>query len=487
MNPELRRYLWTEFSLGRVIFMPVILGLVLLLFGVWTFDSTEPGGGEEFLESFVATGTIGYILVVLFWGSRIAAAAMVREIADKTWDQQRLSSMGAWGMTWGKLFGSTSYVWYGCGLLLAVALISLGLIEAHYGAVSEEMGRDVGTVMLQLVLGLAALTVLIESCVMLIAMTAVSRRNSARQLDVTIAQAVVIITSLVLFSMMNDMQDDTQVVWFGHLIDATWFAVGSTIMFAAWAVVGLWRRMRLELQMPNRPLMWSVFVLFAGAWLAGLAVGPGKDDAVTLTAVIMTITAMVLTYVPAVLERMDPVNLRRLVASVRGGRVGSILSDAPVWVINHGLALLGLVLSVILLLSQQPSQADQTADLFSELDMTGFAPGTLVAAWLFITRDLMLLVFAWLGRNTRRAFTTWLIWMVVLYALAPMIVAALGAHAVLPAFVPAWDVPFVHLGISPLVWPALEIVVVAGLVRWRWRRFAASAVETKAEAVKNPQ
>jgi len=29
--------------------------------------------------------------------------------------------------------------------------------------------------------------------------------------------------------------------------------------------------------------------------------------------------------------------------------------------------------------------------------------------------------------------------------------------------------------------------VVAGLVRWRWRRFAASAVETKAEAVKNPQ
>ena len=120
-----------------------LLGLVLLLFGVWTFDSTEPGGGEEFLESFVATGTIGYILVVLFWGSRIAAAAMVREIVDKTWDQQRLSSMGAWGMTWGKLFGSTSYVWYGCGLLLAVALISLGLIEAHYGVVSEEMGRDV--------------------------------------------------------------------------------------------------------------------------------------------------------------------------------------------------------------------------------------------------------------------------------------------------------------------------------------------------------
>ena len=484
MNPELRRYFWTEFSLGRVIFMPVILGLVLLLFWVWNFDSTEPGGGEEFLVSFVATGMIGYILVVLFWGSRTAAAAMVREIADKTWDQQRLSSMGAWGMTWGKLFGSTSYVWCGCGLLLAVALISMGLIEAHYGAVSEERGRDVGTVMLQLVLGLAALTVLIESCVMLIVMTAVSRRNSARQFDVTIAQAVVvIITSLVLFSMMSDIQDKTQVVWFGHLIDATWFAVGSTIMFSAWAVVGLWRRMRLELQMRNRPLMWPVFVLFTGAWVAGLAVGPGEDDAVTLTVVIMTITAMVLTYVPAVLERMDPVNLRRLVASVRGGRVGSILSDAPVWVINHSLALLGLVLSLTLLLSQ----ADQTADLFSELGMTGFAARTLVVAWLFITRDLMLLVFAWLGRNTRRAFTTWLIWMVVLYGLAPMIVAAFGAYAVLPAFVPAWDVPFVNLGIPPLVWPALEIVVVAGLVRWRWRHFASSAVEAKAEAVKNPQ
>jgi pimeloyl-ACP methyl ester carboxylesterase len=59
------------------------------------------------------------IIVLLFgvltilWGTRLAANSILDEMADKTWDWQRLSILSPWTMTWGKLFGATAFAWYG--------------------------------------------------------------------------------------------------------------------------------------------------------------------------------------------------------------------------------------------------------------------------------------------------------------------------------------------------------------------------------------
>jgi hypothetical protein len=480
LNPELRRYLWLELSPGRLVLMPVVLGLVLFLIAAWTFDGSKPGGGDDFLGTLAGTASAGYALLVLFLGARAAAGAMVREIAERTWDQQRLSSIGAWSMTWGKLFGSTVFIWYCCLILLAIKMIALGLWETHYGTVSEETGQPLLVTLLQIAMGLVAFTVLVEASVILIAMTSVSRRESARQLDVTIAQIVVLVSAFVIVGLFDELESGQRIYWFSYAFNAYWFGVISAVLFAGWAVIGLWRRMRVELQMKSRPVLWPLFVLFTGLWMAGLTLGETEAFALTFTVLIMTVTAMVTTYIQAVLERMDPVHLRRLFGTLREGRFGVTLTQAPLWVVSHLMALVGVLASVLLLLLTDPGAALDDAEALLAVDVPGLAAGTLIAWYLFITRDLMLLVFFWLGRNTRRAFTTWLVWMVLLYGLAPMIVASVEVFTILPAFVPFWDLPFVEQIVPAMIWPALEVLAVAALLRWRWRHYAASAVEKTA-------
>lgn len=476
LNPELRRYLWLELSPGRLILMPVVLGLILLLIGVWTFDGSRPGGGPDFLGTISGTASAGYVLLVLFLGARAAANAMVREVAERTWDQQRLSSTGAWSMTWGKLFGSTIYVWYGCAILLVVTLTSMTLWDMHYEGVSSETGETIPLTLVQLTVGLVAMTILVEAAAILVVMTTVSRRENARQLDVTIAQIVVFVVAVGAVGTLSDLQGGETVYWYGHGFHAIWFAVVSLVLFALWSVIGLWRRMRVELQMKNMPVMWPLFVLFSGIWLSGVILGEETGNTVTLTVLIVTVTSMLSTYVPAVLERMDPVHLRRLIGTLQERRFAQAIRHAPLWVVAHGMTLIGVVLSVVLLLVSTPGVLLEEAQEYADVDIPGIAAGTLVAWYLFITRDLLLLMFSWLGKRTRRAFTTWLIWMALLYGLAPMIVAAIGGYMFLPAFAPFWDMPYANFAIPPILWPIAEVILVALLLRWRWKRYASATV-----------
>ena len=49
----------------------------------------------------------------MLWGTRSAALSVVAEIRERTWDSQKLSSIGPWTMVWGKLFGATAANWFG--------------------------------------------------------------------------------------------------------------------------------------------------------------------------------------------------------------------------------------------------------------------------------------------------------------------------------------------------------------------------------------
>ncbi len=470
INPELRRYLWLELSPARLIAMPLVIGALMVLVGAWAFEAGQPLGGADMLEGFTALGSTGFAVLVLFWGARLAANAVVREVADRTWDQQRLSSTGAWAMTWGKLVGSTLVVGYGCLLLLLLACVSMVLWQALYNGVALAFHAPLWVVLAQMVLGLIAFAVLVLASVMLIAMTAVARRETGRQLDVSIAQIVVIVAALGLFSSFNDRSQDARIVWFGLNLDALWFAVASVCAFAAWAVVGLWRRMRVELQVRNWPVLWPVFAVFTGLWCAGFTDGIG---AVVIVAVVVLLAG----YVPAVLEQPDPVRLRRLFGALRQRDMGTALRFMPLWLVNHAVALIAVLIASLALFS---SGGEGSAGGIERVDGLDFAAGTLIAFYLFVTRDLLLLVFAALGRGGRRAFATWLLWMAVLYGLVPMILAALGLYASLPVFVPVWDIPLFDFAVPPVVWPLLEVFAALVLVRWRWRRFASARLNAPA-------
>ena len=101
MNPEFQRNLWLELTPRRM----------------------HPDGRRCWRCVFFAAALAGgrsaarrlrraalYLSSSSWSGARATRrCSVVGEIRDRTWDGQRLSSLGARQMTWGKLFGSTIY------------------------------------------------------------------------------------------------------------------------------------------------------------------------------------------------------------------------------------------------------------------------------------------------------------------------------------------------------------------------------------------
>src|SRR5262249_32005097 len=114
MNPELMRNLWLELSPRRLTLMFGVLALL--------FATAALGGGN--IKSPATVAEAMFILIVILWDTRKAADAVIGEIRDRTWDGQRLSAIPAWSMVWGKLFGSTSYVWAGGAFCIAILVVN---------------------------------------------------------------------------------------------------------------------------------------------------------------------------------------------------------------------------------------------------------------------------------------------------------------------------------------------------------------------------
>src|SRR5262245_22938309 len=116
MNPELRRNLWLEFSTHRVIAVPVVIALGILLI--------KASGGKDTLETIAGFAGMGYAAMVLLWGTQLAGMSVIEEAQSRTWDAQRMSAIGPWAMTWGKLVGAPSFTWYGGCILLALFVLT---------------------------------------------------------------------------------------------------------------------------------------------------------------------------------------------------------------------------------------------------------------------------------------------------------------------------------------------------------------------------
>ncbi len=484
LNPEFRRYLWLELSPMRIVGMPVVLGGLFFLFGVATYDSSQLGGGADMYEALSGAALTVVTLIVLFWGTRLAASALVQEVADKTWDAQRLSSLGPWSMSWGKLMGSTAYVWYGIVLCLAVLVVSMTAWDDLNGGVTRSYGEVGSIVILQVVLGLVAFAVLVQATALIVALTALHQRETTRRFDVSFAQLAALVVAFVAWSMVDGLHDQ-RTAWFGMAFYGAWFVVISLCVFAGWSVIGVWRRMQMELQVRMRPFVWPIFVLYVAVWTAGLAwpeqmVG---EYCFVIPAVLLATIVVFAGYVPALFERLDPVRLRRLIGNMRTGRFGEVLSDAPLWFVNHLVAFV-VVCATAAYLFTLPAYDDAKLPFgLWDQSVSGAAlAGTVISIFLFVTRDLLLLTYAYLGRTTRRALAGWILWLAVLYILIPSILAALGMYGALPVFVPAWDIPFVDFAVPPVIWPLIHIAVVVVLLRLRWRRFSTERISGEAQS-----
>ncbi len=443
MNPELRRNLWLELSIHRLIAMPVVLAAVFILTYAVESGGSLALGDAEAASTVADVAIVAYAIIVVLWGGRLAAGAVVEEIRDRTWDDQKLTAVGPWAMTVGKLFGSTVFTWYGG--LIAHAVFALARIG------SESLESIMTSAVTYLAVG-----VLCQAAGLLISLLSVQGQAVGRRLNVTLFQLAGLAAITLVYGAVGVFDDGHHGRWHGVFVAPATFAVNSTVAFALWAVFGVYRVMRAELQLAGKPWAWPLFCLFLGLYIVGL-MDAGEATVGSTTVVRVAVFAAVifaLNYLGMLFESKDVVAFRRMLGALRTADVRTALENLPLWLITYGLALCS-ALAVIVAMAQ-------AGDGNREVHVT-----FVCAAVLFLTRDIALLLSLHLGRVARRADLAAVVYWLLLYGLVPMLLKVFDGEAALPAFLP---VP----GAEPLV-AILPVFVqaalmVAFLVR-RWRAY----------------
>lgn len=440
-NPEFRRQLWLEFSVTRLLGMPAVLGLIFMAVALT---------GTSALAVIAQTS---FVVLVWAYGARLASAALLDEVNEATWDAQRLSSLTAWQLTWGKLFGGTAYAWYGGAISLAVWWAAVAA-QGDPPPISAAIGLVAGGVAVQaLSLGMAL---------------AAARRGAAGARRGG-AWWVMMLVALPLLGKLP-FQDAGRVFWWGVSTPLALFSATMAVVFAGWAVLGAQRMMAAALQVPLRPLAWLGFQL----WIAVFAAGFGPlDSGLWRFAIALALVASTAAYLTMAIEppRLDL--WQRFAA--RWGESGFGLATqqrVPLLVGSLALSLVGGLLASLL---ASWSALSATAGIFG-------AAGLPLTIALLTLRDLALVAALHWRPGGQRADGASVVLLVVLNLVLPWLLLAAGAPTFamwLQPLIGQWQGsvdfaadPRLAMGIA-----ALQAVIAVAIARACWRPPQMAAAE----------
>lgn len=442
-NPEFARNLWLEFSPHRLIAMPLVLGTIFLL--AYLADKEGP----EFMGD--ASGTVAYvmfILVVLLWGSRMAADAVVQEINGRTWDGQRMSAIGPWSMTWGKLFGSTAFAWYG------------GLICMAFYAVIKLHNHLAPSVLKDLVI-LAEAGILAHAVGLLMSLATVQKGWSPGRGQIALLQFIGFIVAVIpITHLLGGVVAVDHVTWFDTRFGRIDFFLMVLTAYVAWAVAGVYFLMRAELRMANSPLVWPGFVVFSMAFAAGFGRQIFADDPFLpdrlpdSRAALAFLISLILLYLIAFGEPKHRVLVRQLGEHFRLREWAKAATLTPRSILTMPLV---LVAGIWLM-------ASESGDPFLTIGRVKF-DHVAVATMLFAARDVGFIYYMNLARMRRRADLSAFIYLMLLYSIVPAILWALSLRPLATFFWPLPEQGFL-LTVGPVF---LEVVAVYALLVLRLR------------------
>lgn len=436
LSPEFLRNVWLELTPHRLLGMPAILAA--------TFFLTFLIANDHYAVAWRWTALILYFLLTLLWGTRLAGDALVNEVKDNTWDQQRLSAIPPWSMAWGKLFGSTVFTWYGGSMCLIMFFIA------------STLGNQVDVIKQTLLM--IAIGVLGQAVALLTSLQSTVRKIIHNRSAATSFMLVGLLASFPFISL--GLQNKEAVQWYGELYQPLNFFLLLLSSFCCWALIAIYRRLRHELQFRNTPLVWLTFCIFVAILLPGFIndpnLPPQKMHNVRLFVAYLTLVG--LCYSMIFLEVKDPILIRRLLVVWRNAQWRRLLELIPCWLVSLASVLL---LCLYLLLATTNSQVGPGQ---------GMAVKPLVVAMgLFLLRDVLLFVYFNLGKRRQRADMAALLYLAVLYWLLPSILAGMELNALVALFIPTGD-PQLPLSILSAL---IQAIVLLFLCRTRWQTFFA--------------
>lgn len=413
MNPELVRNAWLELRPAWLVGIPVSLALIVLI-GLLQLKvlSLEAVGG-----TLSAYGLFLFMAFALL-GAFKASQSVTREMADGTWEMQRLSQHRPGELLVGKLLGSTILGWYGGAMALGLFLLGRSLTTP-----AALMVLDVVTLVLAALWLHAA--ALFGSFVKAGALRAMRRPTHGHGgMAITVVAMFFVVGPLFAGGHAFFFEENAfEVVAWWLPIPLRLFVPLTCAMFLAWTLAGTHRAIRAELQEPVGPWTLLGFLAFFALYVHPMVAAPlGALLGNPFVAFAATFAAVFGAALPALIigERFDVVRLRTLVAAAHRRDRGAVVSQLPLWAftgVAWALAVVALGLASLATFSQE----GVLAFLFA------------VGVGLILVRDLGIMLAIQLApRGSRDPAHVAVAWIVVLYALLPMLaVSAPSALGVL--------------------------------------------------------
>jgi hypothetical protein len=397
MNPEFQRNVWLELTPLRLIVMGAVLAFAFFAAAL-SQGMVSPGGMARAL----------FVMIVVIWGTHNAARSVVGEIRERTWDGQRLSSLGPATMMWGKLFGSTVFNWVGG----AVCLVVIAADAVNTNGIAAAVGEAVYYI---------AMGVIAQAASLNASLVGARRRQGRTGYEVFLYQVVGLGAALATAAIADPTgtsigvfpRTDT-LIWWGQSLPTAVFLLASLAVFTGWMLVGSYRQMRLELKLENGPFVWLAFLVFMIGYAAGFGAfsGAGLDEINWRLAIAASVCAG-LAYIAVILEPKSSVQLRWLAGEFGRFHLGTAFAKLPCWTMSYLVA--ALIAGVLIVQFGMQARGPELAG-------TGAILG-------FVTRDLGLVVLMNLLARRRGGDFLAIAVLILVYALLPSILRGLHYYA----------------------------------------------------------
>jgi hypothetical protein len=396
MNPEFERNLILEFSVARLIGMPLFL-MVIFAF-VSLLDEGHVG------ESTATAALLLYIFIVLFWGARQTGESLFDEVRNHTWDIQKTSAISPWSLAWGKLFGSSAFNWYGGFLCLIV-----------YSAATSKP-EFVGLVWIN-----ALSSGLIMQCLsLLISLLSLRCKQTANL--VTNYGWIILLSFFLPALLFDDFNHHSETLnWYNSAYRSDLFIASSLWLACAWLVVAVYRLLAEALQIRTLPWLWLGFVAFLVIYLNGFLTSLSTTRAQAFGLMESTfVVCLPLTYLLILVDDNNPMAVRRLWIYSRQEQWQRVLEELPCWAIC---LILLIIPTLYLTLLHTPEKMDSLT----------LHP---IPLFLLLLRDVSLILFFNYAENAKRAMGLSLLYLTFLYWILPVIFMELDSQLLAAVFLP---------------------------------------------------
>ncbi len=420
MNPEFQRNLYLEFSVARLIGMPLFLALI------FAFSYLI---GQDTYEGIAHAAMTLYIFIVVLWGARQTAESLFDEIRNHTWDIQKTSAISAWSLAWGKLLGSTIFNWYG-GFLCLIAY-TLTTPDPHLGLVW----------LYALGMGLFA-----QSLSFLISLLLLR----CKQTNFSILNLGMVFFALMYFFplLFGEFYMESETIeWYGIPIAGNTFIALNLWLVCAWSIIGVYRLLAEALQIRTLPWAWLGFIGFVVCYYNGYITNVGDHSFGVMEWAFMI--CFLLTYFALMADNNNPMTLRRLWLYSQQQQGMRILQTLPCWVVS--LVIL-LIPCLYLTLFHVPEKIEKLI----------FHP---IPLFLLLLRDIALILYFSYADNAKRALTLSLLYLTLLYWIIPAIFIELDSFLMAGIFLPLFTG---NLGLA-ILFAGMQTTGMGFLLFQRWQ------------------